>query len=344
MKTLMHKDMKNNRFDELLTRYLADVATEAEREELMQLIRDGDQESTIKSTIGDMLAEGRVNDEMVPGRADEILGEILESERSIRSTNWYWYAAAASFAVLISVGLWFFTQEQRLGETLAEVTQSGNSPVIVKGKQFVRLPDGSTALLNDGTSLSYAQGFADSIREVVLVGEAYFDVAHDPARPFRVVTGKITTTVLGTSFNISAYPDDHEVKVTVTRGKVQVDTEQDILGIITPDQQISVNTVTYDFTRSTVKASEVVKSLQSQYLILDNVSLEEAAKTISEKYHVTITFSNERLKACRISATFLNGENLEQVLTVVSGVVQAGYEISPGGDVSLDGKGCESAN
>src|SRR5690606_10347553 len=106
-----------------------------------------------------------------------------ESERSSRSTNWYWYAAAASFAVLISVGLWFFTQEQRLGETLAEVTQSGNSPVIVKGKQFVRLPDGSTALLNDGTTLSYAHGFADSIREVVLVGEAYFDVAHDPARP-----------------------------------------------------------------------------------------------------------------------------------------------------------------
>jgi ferric-dicitrate binding protein FerR (iron transport regulator) len=239
---------------------------------------------------------------------------------------------------MVSVGWWLQTVEPT-PPPVATSAPVPPGPAIFAGKQFVELPDGSTVILNEGSRLSYDRSFGDSLREVLLTGEAYFNVTHDAAKPFTVVTGNITTRVLGTSFNVTAYPDQQQVQVTVTRGKVQVNNDERLLGIITPDQQISVNTVTYDFVQRSVKA-EQASAWQSQYLILDNVSLEEAATTIAQKYNVTIALSNHALKGCRISATFLKGENLEQVLTVVSGVVQATYSIDADGKVTIDGKGC----
>lgn len=70
----------------------------------------------------------------------------------------------------------------------------------------MRLPDGSTVLLNEGSELSYSTSFGKQAREVTLTGEGYFDVQHNLSKPFKVLTGNVTTTVLGTAFNIKAYP------------------------------------------------------------------------------------------------------------------------------------------
>jgi ferric-dicitrate binding protein FerR (iron transport regulator) len=195
-------------------------------------------------------------------------------------------------------------------------------------------------LLNEDSELSYSTLYGRQIREVTLVGEGYFDVQHDPSKPFKVLTGQVTTTVLGTTFNVRAYPGQHEIKVTVNRGRVQVGDGQRTYGIVTPDQQIVVNTATNDFIQTNLKA-EIAEEWKSQYLLLDDVSMEEAAKTISEKYKVKIILDSDELKRCRISATFLNGENLSQVLTVVSGVVQSSYSTEPDGTVRIEGKGCK---
>lgn len=338
--------MNGNRFNELLERYLADVATTEERNELMAMIHEGNHDETIYGRIQSMLSAGRADENIDPQRAREIFKGILasgeESSGAVKwrpAVTWRWYAAAAVTLVLISSGWWLNRPGPARMSPIASVAPQAERAVFI-GKQFVHLPDGSTVLLNQGSRLSYAPTFGEKDREIVLAGEGYFDVRHDGGKPFRVVTGSITTMVLGTSFNVKAYPDQQEVKVTVTRGKVQVNNENRLLGIITPDQQISVNTLTNDFVQRNVKA-ETATSWQSQYLILDDVSLEEAAKTIATKYKVEIAISNVKLKTCRISATFLKGETLNQVLTVISGVLQATYTIDANGNVTIDGKGCE---
>lgn len=95
------------------------------------------------------------------------------------------------------------------------------------------LSDGTTILLNSCTKVTYPSEFKDSVRVVTLVGEAYFSVASDAAKPFIVKTKDLSVRVLGTQFNISAYPSDDRTIATLNRGKIQVDiqSEKQIAGI-----------------------------------------------------------------------------------------------------------------
>lgn len=88
--------------------------------------------------------------------------------------------------------------------------------------RLLKLPDGSRIWLNEGSEISYPEKFKEDERVVELKGEAFFDIARDTTRPFKIKSGEFTTTVLGTSFNIKAY-DDKTPKVSVVSGKVRVE-------------------------------------------------------------------------------------------------------------------------
>ena len=91
------------------------------------------------------------------------------------------------------------------------------------GQQLsIKLPDGTLVTLNAGSMLSYPKQFEDTLREVRLIGEAFFDVTRNGKAPFIIHTGEVTTKVLGTSFNVRAYPENKEVQVAVVEGKVKV--------------------------------------------------------------------------------------------------------------------------
>ncbi len=93
------------------------------------------------------------------------------------------------------------------------------------GQQLsIKLPDGTSVTLNAGSALSYPKQFDDTLREITLTGEAFFDVVRNEKAPFIIHTGEVTTRVLGTSFNIRAYPENKEVQVAVVTGKVKVKT------------------------------------------------------------------------------------------------------------------------
>ena len=88
-------------------------------------------------------------------------------------------------------------------------------------KQKVLLEDGTTVHLNSGSKLTCPQKFIGNTRRITLSGEAFFEVARNVKKPFIIESGKIITTVLGTSFNVQAYPNE-DIKVTVATGKVKV--------------------------------------------------------------------------------------------------------------------------
>ena len=82
---------------------------------------------------------------------------------------------------------------------------------------------GSLVHLNYGSRIKYPQNFLGETRGVTLVGEGYFEVAHNPDKPFIVTTSGINVRALGTEFNVNAYPENHVIATTLVKGKVLVE-------------------------------------------------------------------------------------------------------------------------
>ncbi|OGX83755.1 hypothetical protein BEN49_12055 [Hymenobacter coccineus] len=133
-------------------------------------------------------------------------------------TGWRWLAAATVAAGLgVGSGL-LGPQPNRPGAPAAWQVRANATA----RTQTVRLPDGSDVALQPSSRLSYRPGFAGGQRAVYLSGEAFFQVAHDAAHPFRVLTADLETRVLGTSFTVRAYPQQAETVVQVRTGRVRV--------------------------------------------------------------------------------------------------------------------------
>jgi ferric-dicitrate binding protein FerR (iron transport regulator) len=90
------------------------------------------------------------------------------------------------------------------------------------GQYQLNLPDGTKVWLNTASSITYPTAFTGSNRQVTITGEAYFEVAQNPSKPFHVKAGTMDVTVLGTSFNINAYTDEPIIKTTLLEGRVKV--------------------------------------------------------------------------------------------------------------------------
>src|SRR5690606_25369938 len=114
------------------------------------------------------------------------------------------------------------------------------------GQYQINLSDGTLVLLNAASTLTYPAEFGENTREVILDGEAYFEVTKDPEKPFIVRTAKQRIEVLGTSFNINAYNNETTTKTTLLTGAVRINTSTntDTDGesrVLTPNQQSVVN-------------------------------------------------------------------------------------------------------
>ncbi|HEY1199475.1 MAG TPA: FecR domain-containing protein, partial [Niastella sp.] len=212
-----------------------------------------------------------------------------------------------------------------------------------KATGFIRhltLPDGTSVVLQANSRLNYPENFIGNTREVILCGEAFFDVAHNPQKPFIIHTGRIRTTVLGTAFNISAPVDGKQITVAVTRGKVKVENEQKLLAVLTPNQKVSYEPVTEAVSKDTVNANSLVTDWTKQDRVFEGRSFEDVAALLGRRYGVDIRFKREGLKKCTIKAFFSGTETLNKVLEVLCIINNATYSFTDNKTVLLDGAGC----
>jgi transmembrane sensor len=268
----------------------------------------------------------------------DIKATIRQNEpviKPISSRKYLWYKIAGAAAVLLVVcGLWWqFSGKRTSPQHLSVVSIPRDQ------KRLVTLADGSTVWLNAGAELKYPAVFPEKSREVYLSGEAYFDVQHDPARPFLIHTGKVLTTVLGTAFNIKADKDRQTVEVTVTKGKVSVEDAGKLLGILTSNQQISLDLVSGKFAEKTVNASTVI-AWQGNEMSFDDITFADAALQLQQHFHVKISFNNEKLKACRFSGSTLKGDQLDKILDAITGFNNATWQRKADGQIVIYGEGC----
>jgi ferric-dicitrate binding protein FerR (iron transport regulator) len=122
-------------------------------------------------------------------------------------------AAAIALLALLGASLTFIAnRSQKINITAA---------IHERGKNIV-LPDGSSVILNGNSSIRYARNFSRKTREVKLVGEAFFEVSPDKDKPFRIYADNACIQVVGTSFNVDARREDHQVEVYVSTGMVEL--------------------------------------------------------------------------------------------------------------------------
>lgn len=345
--------MQQKVFEELFENYLQNNLSKVDDKKLMEYIQQGIHDDYIKEKIQLLLKENQDVELLDKQKGDDILQLILShseakvvtinnERRNSRKIVRAVLAIAATITLFFAFKNVFVTNKTAIPVITKETSIEEVNPIMAyHGKQLIHLPDGSTILLNENSSIEYNQNsFDDKTREVTLSGEAYFDIHRNEKKPFIVHTGKVQTKVLGTAFNINAYNSSNKIEVTVTRGKVQVGDLEKVYGIITPNQQIKVNKATLGYEQKNVNAETAVE-WKSKYLILDNINMEEAIALISQKYKVSITLSNDKIKNCRITASFLNDEDLDHILKVICSVIETEYHYTANSTITLSGNGCE---
>lgn len=232
-------------------------------------------------------------------------------------------AAAAAILVIILIG---GPLSLRTGFVPQRIEPTPVAAVEQKENHLVVLPDGSTVILSFGSKLDYPSSFEGlAKREVYLTGQAFFDIRHDPSRSFVVHTGKLATTVLGTAFNIKAFPGDADITITVKKGAVRVSSQQKILGIVRPDQQIIYNKEKANSVQKEVEADNYL-DWKKQDLLFDNLTVEEAARVLEERFKVKISISSPSIRTRRFTTTFPWNESLDAALKSICEFNEAVFE------------------
>lgn len=181
--------------------------------------------------------------------------------------------------------------------TTIEATVPTNTIVIPKGRQYqIALPDGSKVWLNAASKVTYPIRFGKDRREVEVVGEAYFEVKHAEDWPFVVNTALQQIKVLGTSFNVHAYPDDTQAKTTLVDGRVNVSSVSDLTNgqspeslVLRPGEQVRSQVGHPGLTVNSVDPEDVV-SWKDNLFVFSNEEISEVMKKVSRWYDVEIEY------------------------------------------------------
>lgn len=228
----------------------------------------------------------------------------------------YW---AASIAALLCLGFFFFYNDKTKGVTENEMVTLATRPGEIAS--FI-LPDSSVVTLNAASSIRFAKVFTGGRREVqVREGEAFFDVRHQPSKPFIVHAGRTKTQVLGTAFGIRAYQFLKDIQVTVTRGKVGVGSAAGFpkaeTAFLLPGDKLIVSNKNGDV-RKVHTEIEAASSWLKGFLNFDNEDLATIALLLEKKYDVGIKIDGKQLREQRLTARFQPKETLDEVLTTLS--------------------------
>ncbi|WP_316801797.1 FecR family protein [Pedobacter nototheniae] len=266
--------------------------------------------------------------------------------------NYLWLKIAASIVLVAGIALIYrnysFEKTTR-ADLKAQVFCTKNGE-----RKKVSLPDGSTVFLNAKSVLSIGAGFNDKVREVELTGEAFFDVVHNKDKPFKVHTTDFNINVLGTAFNVKAYPDENASEATLIRGLITMEAVNGNGGMITlkPSQKVTFYKVApvkenQKQLKPTLSHPEITIN---HYTLIKDSSIVETAWTkgkieiydqdfseikgaLEKWFGIHIQFADPQIEKYRFTATFSH-ETLDDALKALQKVEYFKYEIK-GNEVTI---------
>jgi transmembrane sensor len=243
--------------------------------------------------------------------------------------KWPLWAASISFFLIVSFVLVInmesdLPEEYKTEIEITEITKS--APKGVKTK--IKLPDGSIIYLNSESSITYLTDFSDK-RTVRLEGEAFFEVETNPANPFTVITGPISTVAMGTSFNINAYEEAEDIQVSLASGKIKV--SNDIIGkemLVAPGEVVEFEKESEEMTKGIADVSKMLL-WKDGIIHFERVPFKEVVNTLERWYGVEIEVKGRKqLPMEKCSGEFGPNEYLSNVLNVLSHTIEFEYSIA----------------
>jgi ferric-dicitrate binding protein FerR (iron transport regulator) len=185
---------------------------------------------------------------------------------------------------------------------------------IPRGAQYrLTLPDGSKVWLNAASSLQFPSTFTGKDRTVELNGEAYFEVAANVEKPFRVISGHQSLLVLGTHFNINSYDEEDAVRTTLLQGSVRLtDTLQQVSRVLQPGQQAAMFRGSKPM-RIMHADMEEVMAWKEGYFIWNNESIESIMRKLSRWYNIQPVYEKP-LPDIGLSGMMSRSKSLQEVL------------------------------
>lgn len=352
----MHKE----RITQLIARKLSREASPEEIKELDTLLKEYPEDAYLLSLLTDywptpipaMADEDAASEAHFRHILDAAAGETQEEAGPVyKSRPHYIRAILTTAAVLAGVIFfsWLYVKQFRSQPAVPLVSRI---ETIAKpgAKSRLLLPDGSVVWLNSGSRISYPANFTDSLREVELEGEAYFDVAKNSGHPFIVHTRDINIKVLGTAFNVKCYPEDNKTEATLIRGLVQVSktgsSDQAIL--LHPHEKVVVSSAPESVAANTslpsrpaVPDNMIVKQLKKSAadtamvetawvynkLVFDGEDFPEIAAEMERWYNVKIVIHDPAVARYRFHAKFEN-ETITEVLSALQLSLPFTFKIS----------------
>ncbi|GAA3958536.1 FecR family protein [Mucilaginibacter dorajii] len=181
------------------------------------------------------------------------------------------------------------------------------------GQYHVILADGTNVWLNAASSIKFPVAFNGNERRVQITGEAYFEVAHDKTKPFRVESNGQTVEVLGTHFNVNAYADENEVKTTLLEGSVKV-TAGDKSYLLKPGEQSQLKNGVVNITDGDTDEATAWKNGIFHF---NDASIESVMRQLSRWYNVDVKYEG-KIKERTFSGEISMNVNASQILDAMS--------------------------
>ena len=327
--------MMKNSYWILVSKYLAGECTEAELERLNSwieksnnnrlllnnLLKDReliDKYKKMKSVDVDK-AWNNVSTRIVAASKDKAI--TMKPARNLNYRLRLAVTAGIAASILILTGLFFIYKSSQTVSGLKTVHTSNNTT-------FVSLPDGSVIYLNRNSTASWPKAFSSEKREVILDGEAFFEVTPDRNRPFLVKAGKARVVVVGTSFSVNENSGKNNVRIFVETGKVKLyhRNEKSKSILIEPGYIGQMKRNTSAIQKNTDKN---IIAWKTGIIIFDNTRLSEVLRVLENVYGKEITVKNKEALNWPLSGSFDN-QSFESVIRVVAEAHQ--FKIEQHGD------------
>ena len=238
------------------------------------------------------------------------------------------YKVAAAVIIAVGLGLVFFNP----WSAQEYITKAGE-------KLEVTLPDQSVITLNEMSSLTLARSFNEKERFVEFTGEAYFDIAENPDKPFIIQSGISEVRVLGTSFNVDAREDKEFVEVDVTSGRVSLseigNSSNQVLLTKGMSGQLSTSS---RLLAATEYSNENFQAWKTKQLEFEDILMTEVADDMEEYFGKEIGFENDAITSCKFTSSF-SEPTIEEVLQILALTLDLRFSETEQGYI-LQGNGC----
>lgn len=304
----------------------------------------------IETAYNNLLAKMNASGAHAPGAHtdEDDIPELIPYPSRPRRNRRRWIAIAA--VIIGAVSIWVINPfKPSAPKNGAQRVAASEISTRNGSKSNIVLPDGSKVWLNAGSKITYDKQFGENLREVKLTGEAYFDVVHNPAKPFIIHTRAMDIKVLGTEFNVKSYPDEKTTETSLIRGSIEVtlnDKRAEKI-ILKPNEKLVVSNEVMDTVSVTRKkklmphtpiislgalnyfspdSTILETSWVNNRLIFVDESFEEIAAKMSRWYGVTFYFKDDDIKQLRFTGNFRD-ETIDDALKAMQITADFRYTI-----------------